>query len=317
MYGPEAGAWDSLEDDQDSFLERFCVPALVSSQNPDGGWGYRCGAASSVEPTAWALLALLQKPQTDWVEKSAKAGVCWLRYVQLPDGAWPVVLDRQQGGWVAALACLALYAYGESEQLARGLQRLCNSWPAEGGYWWRFRDRVMKRGSVVRQDSSLRGWSWTPGTSSWVEPTSYSLLALRHVPPEISSRAIEKRRYFGESMLYDRMCPGGGWNNGNPVVYGVAGVPRVGPTVWALLALQDYRHRPENRTSLDWLEQEYPNIQGPGSLALAHLCLQVYDRPVPALGPRLWDLCMNNRFFHNILVIAWAAVALNPARHWL
>ena len=29
-------------------------------------------------------------------------------------------------------------------------------------------------------------------------------------------------------MLYDRMCPGGGWNCGNPKVYGVAGEPLVG-----------------------------------------------------------------------------------------
>jgi hypothetical protein len=254
----------------------------------------------------------------DMVQKATMSGVCWLRYVQLPDGAWPAIVGQQQGCWVTALACLVLYAYGESsEQLSRGIQQLCDSWPAEGGYWWRFRERVMKRGIVVHQDSSLRGWSWTPGTASWVEPTSYALLALRHVPEEMLSRGVEKRRYLGESMLYDRMCPGGGWNNGNPLIYGVGGVPRVGPTVWALLALQDYRHRPENQASLDWLEHEYPNIQGPGSLALAHLCLQVYDRPAPALGPRLWDLCMNNRFFHDIMVMAWAAVALSPVRHWL
>ena len=40
-------------------------------------------------------------------------------------------------------------------------------------------------------------------------------------------------------MLYDRMCPGGGWNCGNPMVYGVPGEALIVPTVWALLALRD------------------------------------------------------------------------------
>jgi hypothetical protein len=132
-------------------------------------------------------------------------------------------------------------------------------------------------------------------------------------------------------MLYDRMCPGGGWNAGNSMVYAVAGIARVGPTAWALLALLDHRHSPENRRSLEWLEAAYPGIQGPGSLALAHLCLQAHTRAaaerrnsnletrnsllgLEALLRRYYAV---NQFLLNVVVVAWATIALRGAPDWL
>ncbi|WP_366946238.1 prenyltransferase/squalene oxidase repeat-containing protein, partial [Thermoflexus sp.] len=35
---------------------------LENAQNPDGGWGYRPGGRSTVEPTGAALLALADLP---------------------------------------------------------------------------------------------------------------------------------------------------------------------------------------------------------------------------------------------------------------
>ncbi len=142
-------------------------------------------------------------------------------------------------------------------------------------------------------------------------------MLLRNIPEESRSPLASGRRQLGEAMLYDRMCPGGGWNSGNALVYGVAGEPRVGPTVWALLALQDHRDCTENRKSLDWLERSYEHIRGPASLALAHLCLETYGRPAPPLEPALQSLHSNNHFFDNVPVMAWAAIALSPEPHWL
>jgi hypothetical protein len=150
-----------------------------------------------------------------------------------------------------------------------------------------------------------------------VEPTSGALIAFRHIPEQHHPRNAGRRRRLAERMLYDRMCPGGGWNSGNRLVYGTAGIPRIGPTVWALLALRDYRTRPENRQSLDWLAQVYPQIQGPGSLALAHLCLDSYNRPVPPLGTSLAALNSNNQFLGNTLVAAWAMISLSARPPWL
>jgi len=100
-------------------------------------------------------------------------------------------------------------------------------------------------------------------TASWVEPTAHALLFLRSLPAKMYSSQGAKRRQLAERMLYDRICPGGGWNSGNPLVYGVAGVPRVGPTVWALLALRDDAERAEIQMSLDWLQGAYGTIHGP------------------------------------------------------
>jgi hypothetical protein len=115
-------------------------------------------------------------------------------------------------------------------------------------------------------------------------------------------------------MLYDRMCPGGGWNSGNPLVYGVAGVPRIGPTAWALLALREQAERVENQLSLEWLEGAYGTIHGAASLALAHRCLAAYGRRVSPLAPALGKLYPQNRFLENALTHAWILLALIEER---
>lgn len=296
-------------------LQQLYLPFLFEAQNADGGWGYRCGGQSSVEATSWVLLALLGiHPSSPCL----RAGVRWLRECQLRDGSWPSFAGQPRGCWVTAPASLALYTYGDSsDHVARALLWLSEAWPVEGSIWRRIAAKFLRQERVVRQDASLRGWSWTPGTASWVEPTSCALIALRHIPEELHPREAVRRRRLAERMLYDRMCPGGGWNSGNPLVYGTAGVPRIGPTVWALLALQDNRDRSENCQSLDWLERAYSQIQGPGSLALAHLCLKVYGRSVPALAPSLAVLNSNNQFLGHTLVAAWAAIALSGRPRWL
>ena len=315
---PEIGRSPETVNKDAPLLERFYLPFLLEAQNADGGWGYRPGGQSSVEPTSWALLALLTPRLLESSTSRLLDCVRWLRERQLEDGSWPSFAGQPRGCWATSPASLALYARGDSlEQVARGLHWLAKTWPAEGGFWRRWGAKIRQRNRVIRQDPSLRGWSWTPGTASWVEPTSCALIAFRHIPKGLHPRAAGRRRQLAERMLYDRMCPGGGWNSGNPLVYGAAGVPRIGPTVWALLALRDYRDRPENRQSLDWLEQAYSQIQGPGSLALAHLCLEFHGRSVPPLEPRLAELSSNNQFLGNTLVAAWATIALSGRPSWL
>jgi hypothetical protein len=101
------------------------------------------------------------------------------------------------------------------------------------------------------------------------------------------------------------------------MVYGVEGEPRVAATAWALLALHGRYDHEHIRKSLDWLELAYPHIQGPTSLALAHLTLEVYGRPAPPLEPGLWHLWRNNQFFDSVLTASWAVMALSPPRDWL
>ena len=237
-----------------SFREQFCLRFLREAQNPDGGWGYRPGNHSATDPTCWALLALASSERVELDQTSR--GIQWLLRVQLPDGSWPAVAGQSQGCWVTPLGCLALQQHGAApDAVGKGVSWLKHSWPGEGRFWQRLRMRLFASSSLVRQNHSLRGWSWTPGTSSWVEPTAYALILLRNLFPNSAPPSLARRQQLAEAMLYDRMCPGGGWNSGNPFVYGVAGEPLVGPTVWALLALQHRRDRAENQKSLEWLER--------------------------------------------------------------
>lgn len=301
-----------------SFVEEVCVPFLRDAQNPDGGWGYQRSSLSCVEPTCWALIALAKISKSRDLGRTIQRAADWLCAGQLPDGSWPTHIGRGEGSWATAPACLALHVEaGAPEAVARGTVWLCNAWPGEGGLWWRMRHWLLARRSTVRQNPFYRGWSWTLGTSSWVEPTSYALILLRNIPNQAHPRRATRRRKLGEGMLYDRMCPGGGWNTGNPLIYGVPGEPQVSPTVWALLALQDYRDRSENRKSLGWLELAYQHIRAPGSLSLAHICLEAYGRPTPRLEPALRRLHSRYQFLHSVLVMSWATLALSPGRDCL
>ncbi len=288
----------------------FPVPEiLLTIQNSDGGWGSHPASPSAVEATAWALMALGATRHALPAEVCAR-GRDWLIAAQRADGSWPPFPGHPQGCWVTSLAARALHLEGGAPAaVERGLHWLLDAWPAEGTLWWRLRQTLFPS-RVTAQDSSLRGWSRTPGTASWVEPTAHALLFLRALPAEKLSSLGERRRRLAERMLFNRMCPGGGWNSGNPLIYGVAGVPRIGPTAWALLALRDHAGRPEIQASLDWLEGAYAGIRGGASRVLAHRCLLAYGRPVSPLAPILGELYSHNRFFDNVLTLAWAVLAL-------
>lgn len=306
------------DSEREEFRNQVCLPMLTRAQNPDGGWGYQQGKQSATEPTAWALLALARPEDSGRFASAVERGKQWLRRTQLPDHSWPAFAEVTQGGWLTSLACLALHEHGEApEAVAAGANWLCNQWPAEGVLWRRWLVRLFVKRGLVRQNLALRGWSWTPGTSSWVEPTACALILLHRLFPTEIPKDAEKRRRMAEAMLYDRMCPGGGWNSGNAAVYGVAGIPLIGPTVWALIALQKYRQRAENKSSVEWLYSVRDQIQGPISMALARICYQVYGLPAPSIVPALRRAYQENQFLGNVIVAASCAVALDAPAKWL
>lgn len=300
----------------ESFRSEVCVPFLLQAQNADGGWGFHPLSPSRVEPTSWAVCALGSEDSAAGAAATGR-GAAWLSAQQLPEGCWAPAPRGAGGAWATSLAGLALEAWGaDPAAAARAANWICAAWPQERSWRWRLRVRLMPQPTLVRQDHSLCGWSWTQGTSSWVEPTALALLLLQRVPAPAAPALAERRRRLGEALLYDRMCPGGGWNCGNPMVYGVAGEPQVGPTAWALLALRSQRDRAENQQSLAWLQRATEAIRSPGSLALASLCQQAYGTGA-ADGARLAERYGANQFLHNTCVFAWAALALGPRPAWI
>ena len=299
------------------FVETICLPLLRSAQNPDGGWGFQPGSESRPEPTSWALQALIQSSWPEIPEPAARA-FQFIRGTQLPNGSWPPAPGAKTGCWVTALTCWVLLAEKNSANaVAMGLDWLCKEWPRDSTPWRRVLAKFSSQRDVFPVNNSYRGWGWTPGTSSWVEPTAFALLAFGECPAELLPAAAARRRKLAELMLYDRMCPGGGWNCGNPLVYGVAGEPLVIPTVWALLALRNQPQRSENILSLDWLEKNVANMHGPGSFALARLCLEACGRKWPSDAPDLGDFHQKNEFLRNVQIAAWISLAWGTKRHFL
>jgi len=75
-----------------------------------------------------------------------------------------------------------------------------------------------------------------------------------------------------------------------------------------LLALRNVPPRAEITQSLDWLQRAAANIQSPGSLALAQICLRTYGKSQPGMAP-LSDVLKRSEFLDNTLVAAWAVLA--------
>jgi len=300
-----------------ALVAEVCLPYLLKAQNPDGGWGFRSGMQSRVEPTVWALSALAADPAVALDSNIASRGLRYLSDAQLPDGSWPCWPEIATGSWVTALACLALSPHSDALQtVKRGLHWITSEVPGEARLLRRIVTKF-KKNRLASQNDAYFGWSWTPGTASWVEPTSYAVILLRYVAPSLLSPAASRRLRIAESMLFDRMCPGGGWNCGNPVVYGVAGEPQVSPTVWALLALRACRDRIEVQQSLDWLRQASPAVRSPGSLALGLLSLRAYDQPRAPLLETLTAIYNGGDILWNTPEVAWAALALGACPPWL
>jgi len=290
--------------------ESHCLDSLIANQNSDGGWGYQLVSPSAAEATSWVLAALGSCRQTPPLLEACARASKWLLQAQGADGSWPPFPGQPQGSWVTSVAAHALHLHGGAQEaVERGMRWVLAAWPAERTLRWRVRQSLFPS-RVAHQDNTLCGWSWTPGTASWVEPTSHALIFLRSLPPDLLPPHAAKRRQMAERMLYDRMCPGGGWNSGNPQVYGVPGVASIGPTSWALLALAHSAHVPAMGSSVNWLERAYPTARGPASLVMAHRCLQACGRNPGSLVSDIVDLYSHNRFFESTLTVAWLGLAL-------
>lgn len=245
----------------------------------DGGWPYRPGGDSSPEPTCLAMLALGDRDE-HWLAAREHDGA-----ITLPGDTEP--------HWTTALAVLAVGAGAFRDRLARRLLTL--------------HGEALDPEEAVKLNSRLRGWSWADHTFSWVEPTSYALLALKAAGWKTHPRVVE-----GERMLLDRQCRDGGWNYGNHTVLGTAQPSFVPTTALAALALRDApAARPATERALEFMGAELKQEPSALSLALAILCGRVLGRA--AAG---WSAALAGRqradgsWRGEVHLTAWAALAL-------
>jgi len=241
--------------------------------------GWASGAVNTdphqihVESTCISILALRGQRGLE-LDQAVRA----LLSLQNPDGSWPAFAgDEPEGCWATALATMALLSAGcESAALASGIRWLLDAKGREANWFWRWKFQTVDKS--VQFDPAKYGWSWVGGTTSWVIPTAFSVIALRQIRKRGIDRsaAVIERIEMGVSMLLDRMCPGGGWNAGNGRAFGVPYSAHIDATAIALLALAGHEKEPGVQTSLAWLVNRLPGCPSPYSLAWGTLALAAY-----------------------------------------
>jgi len=168
----------------------------------------------------------------------------------------------------------------------QGVHWLLDCAGKESNWFWKWKFRTAD--CHVRFDPEKYGWPWFPNTVSWVVPTAFAILALKEIPCSCGGlEHVATRIDCGIQMLFDRACPGGGWNAGNGVVYGTALAPHADDTAIALLALRDREKEPLVQGSVDYLERVAPTLTAPWSLAWAILALAAHRRPIASLSSSL------------------------------
>jgi len=253
---------------------------LLSRQLPCGGWAALPGSSqAALEPTALSFLALGSVANRAACDRARQ----FLLGSQNPNGSWPAFLgDDKEGSWVTSLVLIGLRNFVEDiPARLRGFAWLSSSAGKESNWLWRWKFRTTDR--HVQFDPDKFGWPWLPETNSWVVPTASAILAIRGLPCTCGLEFISFRLERGVQMLLDRVCPAGGWNAGNGVVYGVPLSPHPDYTAIALLALSLESEEPAVQRSVDWLEQAAPRLAAPWSLAWAILGLAAHGRPVSPL----------------------------------
>ena len=266
-------------------LNHACVEELIERQLPEGGWPFALETTqSAAEPTALALLAL---PSESVRERDA--AIRFLLRIQNTNGSWPAFCGDDGGG--SGLTGLVLYALqrccAQGMATNRAVHWLIESRGRESHWLWKWKFRTSDR--HVRFDPDKFGWPWMPETVSWVVPTAYSLLALKHTSCRLEEDLLQFRIGRGIEMLYDRICPEGGWNAGNGLVYGYPLAPHPDATALALLALLGEPRNGLLTASLTWLERRAESCFAPWSLAWTVLALDALGRPTERLTERLFS----------------------------
>ena len=283
---------------------------LALRQLPCGGWAALASSSQpAIEPTCYAALALGSVPVGE-----IDGAYDFLLRTQNPNGSWPVVPgDDPEGGWVTSLAVIALRDVVPAiPAKLRGFHWLLNCSGKESNWFWKWKFRTADR--HVRFDPDKYGWPWFPDTVSWVVPTAFAILALNEIPYSCGRvERIPLRVDCGIQMLFDRACPGGGWNAGNGVVYECPMAPHIDDTAIALLALRHRDQHPVVQSALQYLESIAWNLTAPWSLAWSILTLAAHRRPIASLHGSLSALS-NLSGIEDTGTLALVCLALDHSR---
>lgn len=257
---------------------------LASQAHPEGGWGFAPGRAPHPEATCLALLALWLDAQA-FAEPITKAKTALERWAQ-DDGSYHLPGDREVANWPMSHV-LFLQARGimDRKEMPKTLARLLGltGRKPEGN----------PSNEVHDFDINLSGWPWADGNFSWVEPTAWACLALRHAGYNDQPRVKE-----GQALLLDRAFDDGGINYGNRVVLGKRTDPIPGTTAIMLLALQGRGSEPRVQAAIEYLGKRALEGEDLEHLCWAKLALDCY-RELPGVSETISSLDERIRAAHQ------------------
>jgi hypothetical protein len=243
---------------------------LHQTQLYDGSWSYYQTSKQGVpEPTCLAALALAG---SEW-ETAVSPAITWLTKLVDENGAVILPGDNEPH-WSTAHLAITLTHLQQDETLRDRAISWLLTWQGKTGETDPY--------GAIKLNPELIGWSWISNTFSWVEPTCYSLLALKKAGLRQHDRITQ-----AEAMLRDRACLGGGWNVGNPIVWDQALEAFLPHTALVLLALQDNPADSAIEQGLALLRNEEDETYSTLSLALMVLCLQQYGQTSDKLVEQL------------------------------
>ena len=211
-------------------------------------WGHR-GNQDSVETTCLATLAL----RGSEIRPRARSGA---QDLQNSNGSWPAFAGDEAEGWATSLAVVSLMAARATRRHRIGNHWLLNA-RGRSGVAMALKLRTVD--NKVQFDPSSAGAGFQE--TSWV--TAFSIISLRQARRHGLNRTAElaERVKLGSNMLFDRMCPGGGWNSGNGIAFGVPVAPHIDATSIALLALTG--HEADRRQARFLAPENLPGCPSP------------------------------------------------------
>ena len=297
-----------------SALSRALANLRDSEQN--GWWSYVDDKGPSTEATSWCAVAM--HAGSDGSFDSSKT-TKYLLAGQNKDGGWSTAPNCNVSDWSTAPAILALRLLNEKKNsYSTAVERSV----IEGSnFLFDLRTDFYK--SVARLLLFLtqgerglnyaRGWPWTRDCSFWVEPTVYSLLALK-LPNVPDRQIIREAIHHASQYLHSHVCRGGGWNHGAAYVLQVYAPPYTLTTAEALLALQDEPHSAVIETALKFIAADNPDANSTLPLAWSILALHAYGKE---LGHKTSQLLSHQKedggFGTNNMATALAILALLAA----
>ena len=209
------------------------IDTLANHQNPDGGWPYRPGGSSWIEPTVFALLAGYASGD----ETGRTRGLAWLRSVQRLDGGWSPKPGVEQSTWVTALAALLPPADLGAGAHARAIHWLLGVTGANATLLFRLTAWMKGQSEIVEHNE---GWPWLPGTAAWATPTALATLALAKENRRSPDAVLKSRILSAQHFLLAHRCQDGGWNHGAAYALGTDAPSYPETTGTALLAFATY-----------------------------------------------------------------------------